>query len=363
MTTRSRAMVWGGHVSRSAALALLAVHVAALAWLCADVGRLRLIGYDFTELASEAEINEPPQTLRTRGYSEDSPADLLAFRSLAEPVVSGSSNDAERMRRLGDYIYSLRLPGAPDLSGPRDQPLTEIFAILLRGDHGSCGEMSRVLAAFWRSLGGHTRAVRWATADGRIGHDAVELYSTGYRRWVYYDMNLNGFGQEDDDTPLSIASLRAKVLTDEDVHLVENPRAHDWNGTEFRAALRTFPVEWYALNNRLLYFEKDRRFGALSRLSPLLSRLPAPIDRFADQIFGDRDRRMVIKGKIEIAGIFTFEGARGFLAYLLAIIVICGATMVWPLAAGAGRTIAARIAGRRVRFRDEDVPRVVNSTR
>jgi hypothetical protein len=339
-------------VSRSALLVLLAVHAAARVWRCADVGRQRRIGYDFTELPSEADINEPPQTLLARGYTEDSPAELLAFRAVAEPIVAGSSNDAERMRRLGDYLYSLRLPDAPDFSGPRDQPLTVIMSVLRRGEHGSCGEMSRVLAAFWRSLGGHTRAVRWATADGHIGHDAVELYSAGYRRWVYYDMNLNGYGQEDDDTPLSIASLRAKVLTDEDVHLVENPRAHDWNGEEFRAALEDFPVEWYALNNRLLYFEENRRFGSLNRFEPLLSRLPAPIDRFADQLFGDRDRRMVIEGKIEIADFFTYEGARGFLGYLLAAITLCGVTLFWPLAVRSG-----------VRFRDAVVPGTVTSTR
>ena len=177
-----RKMVWGGHASRAMVAALLAVHAAALIWLCGDTARLRLIGYDFKEVTSEAFVNSPPETLRAVGYTEDDPSEFATFRAIAEPLVAGSPNDVERIRRLGDYIYSLRVDGAPDFMDPKDQPLANVWRALRRGDHGSCAEMSLVLAAFWRSLGGHTRGLRWTTAEGRIGHVAVRFLGFRLRR-------------------------------------------------------------------------------------------------------------------------------------------------------------------------------------
>jgi hypothetical protein len=309
-------------------IAILAVHLAAIVWLCGDTTRLRLLGYDFIEVSSEALVNGSPDVLRPLGFTEDDPSELAAFRTIAARVVGGSSNDGEKLRRLGDYIYSLRRPGAPDLAGERDTPLSVAWANLQRGEHGDCATMSALLAVFWRSLGGHARAVRWANAEGRIGHSAVELYSDVSRHWMYYDMNLNGYGEDETRTPLSIAALRSNLLTDEDVHLVANPQLHDWSSDEFQAALGQNPVEWYVLNNRVLYFEPERRFGRLHQFGWLLSRLPAPLDRGFDNVVGDRDRRLVIQGKIQVADLFTFNGARWFLAYLSAVIAVCGITLV-----------------------------------
>ena len=320
-------MVWGGHASATLVTAILVVHAAALIWLCGDTTRLRLIGYDFTELASEAEVNGAPETLRAIGYTEDDPAELQAFRAIAEPIVAGSANDGEKLRRLGGYIYALRRPGAPDVAGRRVVQLSSVWSALQRGENGSCGEMSPLLGAFWRSLGGHSRAVRWATSDGLIGHDAIELYSSGYGRWIYYDMNLNGYAVDDEGMPLSIAAVRSNLLTNENVRPIVHAQLHDWTFEQFREALRAFPVETYALNNRLLYFEAGRRFGALNRLGWLLARLPPPLDRVMDNLAGERDRRLVIEGKIEIAGLFTFEGARWFFVYLVTVMLICGITL------------------------------------
>ena len=320
-------MVWGGHASRSLVTAVLAVHLAAGTWLCGNATRLRLIGYDFIEVESEAFINDPPDALWPLGFTEDAPSDLAAFRTIAARLVDGSANDAEKFRRLGDYIYTLRRPGAPDLAGGRHLPLSVAWVSLQRGEHGDCAAMSQLLAVLWRSLDGHTRAVQWANADGMIGHIAVELYSDAYRRWVYYDMNLNGYGEDESGTPLSIASLRSNLLTNEDLHLVANPKLHEWNGEEFHAALVQTPVEWYALNNRALYFEPGRRFGRFHRVAWLFNRLPGPLDRVVDNVVGDRDRRIVVEGKIGIADLFTFEGARWFVAYLLTMIAVCGITI------------------------------------
>lgn len=321
-------MVWRGHASAALVAAIFAIHAAALVWLCADTARLRLIGYDFIELTSEADVNGAPETLSALGYTEDDPAELQAYRAIAEPIVAGSASDGEKMRRLGAYIYSLRRAGAPDLPGVRFERLSSIWSAVQRGEHASCGEMSPLLGAFWRSLGGHTRAVRWETSDGQIGHDAIELYSAAYGRWIYYDMNLNGYAVDDEGTPLSIAAVRSNLLTNEGVRPLSNAALRDWNFDEFRAAVRAFPVEVYALNNRMLYFEAGRRFGRLNRLGWLLSRLPTPLDRVMDNVVGDRDRRMVIEGKIEIADLFTFAGARWFFGYLVVVTLICGITLV-----------------------------------
>ena len=336
-------MVWGGHASRAMVAALLAVHAAALIWLCGDSTRLRLIGYDFKEVTSEAFVNSPPDKLRAIGYTEDDPSDLQAFRAIAEPIVAGSATDGERLRRFGSYIYGLRRADAPDVHAPRFERLSVVWSALQRGEHGDCGEMSPILAAFWRSLGGHARAVRWATSDGVIGHDAVELYSQAHGKWIYYDMNLNGYGEDEGRTPQSLAALRSHLLTNEDVHLVADTRLHDWDAAEFAAALRDYPVEWYALNNRSLYFENDRRFGPLNRWAWLLGHLPSPLDRVMDNVAGDRDRQLVIEGKIEIAGLFTFDGARWLFAYLVVATLIGGATLAGP----AVSVVAGR---RRARF-------------
>ncbi|NQW05550.1 MAG: hypothetical protein HQ485_16215 [Acidobacteria bacterium] len=149
---------------------------------------------------------------------------------MALPLASGTTDAPARARRLADYIYSLRSPAMPDF----DEDLRFGPAVLLErmqeGLHANCGQMSAVLATFWRSLGGHSRAVRWGQPDGLIGHYAVELWDVERQRWFYYDMNLNGYGVDDDGTsPLSVASGRTSLLTGEGLHLVSNPAARDYS--------------------------------------------------------------------------------------------------------------------------------------
>ena len=217
------------------------------------------------------------------------------------------------MRMLGDYIYSLRSPTEREEGDDLRGGLSVVFHNLQRGQVGSCAHMSVLLAGFWRSLGGHTRIIRWATAEGATGHVAVELYSTTYSRWMYYDMNLNGFGADNDGIPLSIAALRSNLLTGENLVPVVNPVAHEWTVNDFRAVLVAYPVEWYVLNNAMSYFEPSHRFGRLNRLYPMLNALPRPLDRVADNLVGaresppgrgrqDPDRRLTVFRRSEVAG-------------------------------------------------------------
>jgi hypothetical protein len=334
-------LAWGGHASRRLVTIVLVVHAACLVWLCSDWQRVKLIVYDFTEVTSEAYMAQPPAALLPFGYAEDDPAGLGRFRAIAEPIVAGAAGDGEKMRRLGDYIYSMRRGSAGSDEREVREGVTVILDHMEHGEPQGCSQMSVILAAFWRSMGGHTRGIRWATVEGRLGHFAVELYSTQYDRWLYYDMNLNGYGADQEGEPLSIAALRANLLTGEGLSLHVNATTHDWSVGEFRSFLRSYPVEWYTLNNDALYMEPNRRFGAFNRLFPWLVRLPYPADRLVDNVVGQRDRRLVVDGKIQIAGLLTFSGARLLVLYLALVILLCGATLL-PLRAGRASRLSVR---------------------
>ena len=323
-------LVWGGHASRRLVTLMLVVHALALVWLGSGWERIRLLASDFREVPSEAFMTEPPPALRPLGYTEDDPAELTRFRAIAEPVVASAATDGEKLRRLGDYIYSMRRAGRPAAEREIRDGLSVILSSMQNGDVEGCSQMSAVLAAFWRSLGGHSRGISFATQEGSLGHFAVELYSTAYGRWVYYDMNVNGFGGDQQGTPLSVAALRSNLLTNEGAALHVNAVAHDWTIAEFESVLRQYPVEWYTLNNDALYMESTHRFGPLNRLFPWLVRLPYPWDRVADNLVGQRDRRFVVEGKVRVAGLLTIGGAHLFVLYLVAITLLCSAALRAP---------------------------------
>jgi hypothetical protein len=314
------------HASRGLVAVTLIIHAIAFAWLGSNWHRVRLIVTDFHEVSSEAFMTQPPLALRPFGYREDDPADLARFRAIAEPIVAGAAADGDKLRRLGDYIYSLRR-GVPSAEREVREGLSVILNSMEQGEPQGCSQMSVVLAAFWRSLGGHTRGIRWTNPKGTLGHVAVELYSAAHQRWMYYDMNVNGYGADQHGLPLSIAALRANLLTGEGLDLIVNAAAHDWSIAEFESVLRDNPVAWYALNNDLLYMEPNRRFGSFNRFFPWLVRLPYPLDRVIDNLVGQRDRRLVIAGQIQIAGLLTVTGARLLVLYLVAMMALCGMTL------------------------------------
>lgn len=299
-------------------------HLVLLIWFLGSWQRSRLLLYDFKQVASEANVNASPIALAEEfGFVEDDVADLGAFRTIAEPLVAGATSPGQRARRLADYLYSLRMADLPDLEGDVRQGPSSLLARMRAGESGNCGQMSVVLAAFWRSLGGHTRGVRWATSDGEVGHYAVELWNAEVADWFYYDMNLNGYGVDDDGVPLSVAALRSNVLTSEDLVIEANPRDHDYTVQEFKEEIAAFPVEWYVLSNRSMDKEPGRRFGPLRRYGALLQRLPDPWDRVLDNITGDRDRRLIVNSRVQIAGLTSLAGGRWLVGYLVSVLVAC----------------------------------------
>jgi transglutaminase-like putative cysteine protease len=321
--------VWGGHVSPQFVLLLLLSHTALLGWFVSDWDHVRMVLYAFHEVPSEETVNESPADLALHFDYEEDPVEALSnYKAIATPIVAGATSAGDRARRLGDYIYSLRRPDSGNLVGDLRFGPEVIYQKMLEGSHADCGQMSTILATFWRSLGGHSRAVRWAARTGRIGHYAVELWDEELQGWFYYDMNLNGFAHDDDGvTPLSVAALRANLLTGEDVHVTASPVHHDYSLADLISAVRDHPRETYVLNNDYLHWSPNRRFGLLNRFYPALSSLPHPWDRIVDNITGGRDRRLVVDGRLLVAGWFSFRGARLFLAYLLAVMIVCATTL------------------------------------
>lgn len=325
----ARPYVWGGHVSPQFVLILLIAHAALLGWFASSWDHVRLVLYAFYEVPSEYEFNDSPEDLRLLfGYREDTVEELLVFRLIAEPIVMGATTASERARRLADYIYSLRKPGMGIFDEDQRFGPEVLLERMQRGYEANCGQMSTVLATFWRSLGGHSRAVRWGTPQGELGHYALELWDHERLRWFYYDMNLNGYFHDDDGvTPLSVAGVRSSLLTGEDVHPTANPVLHDYTPDDLMSVVRSFPVETYVLNNDYRRWSPDRRFGLFNRYYAAIAALPHPVDRIIDNLTGGRDERLIVRGRALVAGRFSFVTARVFVAYLIVMIVVCAVTL------------------------------------
>ena len=158
--------------------------------------RSRLYRQLYPLIAVEAhQLSTNPDTLRAIGYSQDDPADLTGFRTLAEQTIQGAVTDGQRLRKLGDMLYALRRPGAPLITGGREQGVQTLLARLQRGEHGLCGHNTAVLAALWRSLGRDFREIRFTMNDRSAwyaAHYGIEVYLPNTQRWMYYDVGLNG---------------------------------------------------------------------------------------------------------------------------------------------------------------------------
>lgn len=246
---------------------------------------------------SVQEINASPGELATRGYTQDSIDGLGAFQVLARAITAPATTDEQRLRLLGNAVYRMRAVNAPLIDGGREQGIHAMLVKMQNGERGLCGHNTLILAALWRSLGGDFRQIRFTENDNAAwfaAHYGIEVYLNDWRRWLYYDISLNGFATDDRGEPLSLNELNEQLAAGHDVSITGSSQARDWDTTMFLNFLRAAPRQVYSLNNELLPLEPDRRFGRLHFAHPLLSRLPRPLDRIVDAITGDARPRLVL---------------------------------------------------------------------
>ncbi|TAK12447.1 MAG: hypothetical protein EPO35_11385 [Acidobacteria bacterium] len=243
----------------------------------------------------------PPDRLTSYGYVVDPPDELAAFRAAASPAVSGVTDDGARLRHLTDLIYSYH-PGRdpfPVIPGGRERGVRAIFDDIVSGQFALCGHKTLVLAAMWRSLGGDVRQIRFTAGDEiawYAAHYGIEVYSSQWRKWFYYDATLNGYAAANSGEPLSLVELNERLARGDDVAMVASEKYTDWSAEQFLAFLRLNRLQVYSLNNRMRGQDPDRRFGILNFGYAWLSQLPRPLDRVVDAVTGDGGRRFVVRG-------------------------------------------------------------------
>lgn len=253
-----------------------------------------LVALDQTVLAA------PPAKLVPFGYRVDDAAELAAFRAVAAPVTTGIDDESLRLRNLTDLIYSYHQgpAAAPviQIQGGRERGARAIFADIQSGKFALCGQKTLVLAAMWRSLGGHVRQIRFSRSDEIAwfaAHYGIEVYSERWRKWFYFDATLNGYASNGAGEPLSLVEINEHLSGGEHLTLVASDTYFDWNPSQFLASLRANPLQVYSLDNRFRRQDPDRRFGALNSGYSWLAQLPRPFDKIMDAVTGDAATRFV----------------------------------------------------------------------
>ncbi len=253
-----------------------------------------LAALDQTSLAA------PPTELVPLGYRVDVAAELGPFRDPAAAVTAGVLDDGIRLRKLTDLIYRYHAGHAPlpVIPGGRERGLRAIFTDMQAGQFALCGHKTLVLAAFWRSLGGDVRQIRFTKSDEiawYAAHYGIEVYSARWRKWFYYDATLNGYAADTSGEPLSLVEINEHLARGDDLAMVSSEDHFDWDANQFLAFLRLNRLQVYSLDNRLRGQDPDRRFGPLHFGYSWLSRLPRPLDRVVDAVTGDAARRFIAR--------------------------------------------------------------------
>lgn len=305
--------------------ALLAVHLVGLVWLGGSWDNLRVMLYDLHEVPEAAAAESPPEVLAaTWPYQEDDPDVLGRFREVASSLVVHARSAPERARALGDYIYGLRRMDQRGLEHDLRNGPDLLLDLMQDGWLASCGQATVVFATLWRSLGGHSKMVRWSNAAGVEGHYSVSLWDEQRRRWFYYDLNLNGFLTDPaNGAPLTTAETRARLLNGGMANLSAHPIRRAFTREDLATLLARYPVESFVLNNAYMRWSPTQRFGMLNAFHDLLASLPRPADRIIDNLTGHRDSRLVAEGRIRVAGVVPPDLGRVALLYLVMATATC----------------------------------------
>jgi len=280
--------------------------------------------YTLHEVPSEAAADATPESLlREFTYAEDPVDQLSRFTAVATATVAGAASAPERARRLGDYLYSLRQTDKRGFVQDLRHGPEVLLDLVQEGWLPSCGQATVVFATLWRSLGGHSKMVRWANRAGTEGHYSVSLWDEDRQSWFYYDLNLNGF-LADGATGRALApsEVRASLLNGATPAVNAHPSWRDYTIEDLRDTIARFPVELFVLNNDYLRWSPQYRFGTLNPFHDTLAALPRPLDRFVDNLTGHRDRRMTVTGRIFVRGLLPVPVGRVAFLYLLLVLVI-----------------------------------------
>ena len=248
-------------------------------------------------------LSAPPAQLVPLGYRVDDAADLALFRETAASAA-GVSDDALRLRKLADVIYSYHPDPQPSpvIPGGRERGVVAILKDIQAGKFALCGHKTLVLAALWRSLGGDVRQIRFSKGDEiawYAAHYGIEVYSPHWQKWFYYDATLNGYAADGSGEPLSLVEINQRLARGDDLGMVASQNQHDWDASQFLAFLRLNRLQVYALDNRMRGEEPDRRFGVLHFGYAVFARLPRPLDRVVDAVTGDAARRFVVRPNVQ----------------------------------------------------------------
>ncbi len=280
---------------KSSALSL--VCVVALGWPHAVRSTLYRAIYPVVAL-DRASLAAPPHVLGSLGYTVDPAEELTRFRDAASPLVAGVDDEALQLRNLTDFIYSYH-PSRdpfPRIAGGRERGVHAIFEEIQAGKFALCGQKTLVLAALWRSLGGDVRQIRFSAGDQvawYAAHYGIEVYSSQWRKWFYFDATLNGYASKPSNEPLSLAEINDHLESGDTLRIISSGEFFDWDATQFLTALRANRRQVYSFDNRLRVHDPDRRFGALNFGYAVFSKLPKPFDRVIDAMTGDAATRFI----------------------------------------------------------------------
>lgn len=311
---------------RTVALLVCLVHAAALSWLVGDIGRRRALFFSNVPVERSA-LDLPPSRLDRFAYAQDDTYALRRFRARAEAATKGASTDLERITALSNATYALRRAGEPGIQSSEAGSLDRLAAAFDRGGFGQCGHLTWMITGLARSLGIDIRQVTWDTADGRTGHVSFEFYSRDEQRWIYFDVNLNGYAMAE-GRALSAIDLRTRTARGAGITLVSNPRHRNWSEEEFARLHDSFNHDWYLMSNEVEVYLPGRRFGRLHAAQPLIFLLPYGGQRLADKLFTGQQTRLAVDGHADRVGGMPVSLLNTLVAYLLAAMLIAAAVLV-----------------------------------
>lgn len=244
-----------------------------------------------TSIVEPAEIDRPPAELAAFGYAEDDPVVWSRFLPRARAAAATATTDLARIQAIGNAVYSTRRIIGPRIPADPTLTLDDVAAAIDEGTPGQCGHLTWLMTAMARTLDIHTRQIVWTRRDGTSGHVSFEFFSRDESRWIYFDVNLNGYATRD-GRALSARELREQGASAPTTVLVSTPGVGMWDQDEFRIEHAEHAFDWYVMSNGLDRFSPGRRFGALRSAHGLLIRLPYAGVRIADRVLSGRDSRL-----------------------------------------------------------------------